>query len=303
MYSQDPYLAHRRFIAPAMARPEVGRIFLMLFGFEMALMLTPGLILNFAPGPVARAFADDLTALGTTLGFAAFGLTLVMFHFLGRILADRGIGSMIGPWAWVKSDFRTVVVAVLLVLVAVEAAPPFIDLSEVAEVRNTVTWALWLLPAFAAIALQSFTEEVVYRGYLQQQLAVLSSRPIIWMGLPSFLFGLGHYFNGIGPADGVLWAFWAGLLGLACADLTARTGNIGAAVGLHTANNLFAAVIVSSIDWPGSGLALYLYPSFDPASYDLGLEALIAPWAVFEVLISVLNVLIMWLAARTALRH
>ena len=303
MLTQDPYLAHRRFIAPAWARPEISRIFLMLFGFELALMLTPGIMINLTPTPIAQAFTRDLTAFGTILGFASFGLTLGMFHVLGLLLADRGIGTMIGPWVSLKRDFWNAAIAVILVLIAVEAAPPFIELSEIVEVRNTFTWALWLVPAFAAIAIQSFTEEVVYRGYLQQQLAVLSSRPIIWMGMPSFLFGLGHYFNGLGPSDGVLWAIWAGLLGLACADLTARTGNIGAAVGLHAANNVFAAVIISSVDWPGSGLALYLYPAFDPAGYDYSLDLLLAPWAVIEVLISALNVLVMWLGARIALRR
>ena len=42
------------------------------------------------------------------------------------------------------------------------------------------------------------------------------------MGLPSLLFGAAHYLNGFGPADGVLCALQATLLGLACADLTAR---------------------------------------------------------------------------------
>ena len=60
------------------------------------------------------------------------------------------------------------------------------------------------------------------------------------MVLPSVMFGALHFWNGNGAAEGVLWAIWATALGIACADLTARTGNLGAAIGLHMANNVFA---------------------------------------------------------------
>lgn len=266
-------------------------------------MLTPEMMLGLAPDFISDAFSKGVTPLGTILEFAAFGLTLIMFHVLARMIHGRGIGSMIGPLAAAKRDYRTAFIGVGLALLAVEIAPPYIALADIAMIRNFATWLAWIPVALVAITIQAGTEEVVYRGYLQQQLAVLSPRPIIWMGVPSVLFGLAHYFNGFGPAEGVLWAIWATFLGLSCADLTARTGNIGAAVGLHAANNLFAALIIGIEDWPASGLALFLYPYEDPAAYDYSLQTLITPRAGFEVLASSMVVLIMWLGARVALRR
>ena len=89
---------------------------------------------------------------------------------------------------------------------------------------------------------------------------------------------------------------WATALGLACADLTARTGNIGAAIGLHIANNLFAFVVSGVQGWPSSGLALLLFPYEDPFAYDYSLEAL------FEIITMCLSVHVMWLAARIAIK-
>ena len=104
------------------------------------------------------------------------------------------------------------------------------------------------------------------------------------MGLPSLLFGAAHYLNGFGPADAVLYALWATLLGLACADLTARTGNIGAAIGLHLSNNLFAFLIVGEKGTPSSGLVLFLYPATDHSQFDYGLHTLAKPWIIPEML-------------------
>jgi hypothetical protein len=124
----------------------------------------------------------------------------------------------------------------------------------------------------------------LFWGYLQQQCAALSDRPWVWMGLPSLLFGAAHYLNGFGPADGVLCALQATLLGLACADLTARTGNIGAAIGLHLSNNLFAFLIVGEKGMPSSGLVLFLYPATNHSQFDYGLHTLAKPWIIPEML-------------------
>jgi len=116
------------------------------------------------------------------------------------------------------------------------------------------------------------------------------------------MFGGLHYWNGQGAAQGLVWAVWATALGLACADLTARTGTIGAAVGLHLANNAFALLVVHIAGWPSSGVALFLYPYQDPEIYAGGLEALGQPQIIFEAIVLALTTYIMWLAARITLR-
>jgi membrane protease YdiL (CAAX protease family) len=83
------------------------------------------------------------------------------------------------------------------------------------------------------------------------------------MGLPSILFGLAHLDLSNGPLLAWLVVAATGLFGLCAADLTARTGNIGAAWGFHFANNV-VAILVVSLSGTLSGLALYVTP-FGPA--------------------------------------
>lgn len=299
----DPYLAHRDFIKPAWVLSDPWRIAVVLIGFEAAFIATSDLIVSFLPAFVYDAMLNRSdTAFGTTLEFLSFGITLALFLLVVRLTNKRGLSSLLGPGD-LKGNYVRAGLWVAAVLFVIEVAPPFIEWRDIVETRPFGPWFLWLGPALVAITIQSATEEILYRGYLQQQLAVLSQKRWVWMGVPSVLFGSAHYFNGWGPSEGVLWAIWAMLLGLACADLTARSGNLGAAIGLHTANNMFAATLVGIEDWPSSGLARHLYAYVDPAQYDYSLSTLLAPWAVIQLLISVLSITVMWLAARVALRR
>ena len=300
---RDPYQAHADFIKPAWVFPDPWRVGAVLIGFELAFIATPELIYYLLPFSVYNAVYNvSETALGTTLEFLSFGVTLALFVILVRVFNKRGLQSLLGRGP-VGANYLRAGAYVGLALLAVEIAPPFIEWGDIVETRDFVPWLLWLGPALIAITIQSATEEIVYRGYLQQQLAVMSRNKWVWMGIPSILFGAAHYFNGYGPSEGLLWAFWATLLGLACADLTARTGNLGAAIGLHTANNMFAATLVGIEGWPSSGLARHLYAYIDPSIYDYSLGTLLQPWAIFEAFISALGVAVMWLAARLAMRR
>ena len=97
--------------------------------------------------------------------------------------------------------------------------------------RSLTVWLALLPFAVLAILIQVTTEEIVFRGYLQQQFACLSSSRWVWMFLPSLLFGTWHFWNGNSVAEGQDYVVWATKLELACADLPARTGNQGAAIG------------------------------------------------------------------------
>ncbi len=101
----------------------------------------------------------------------------------------------------------------------------------------------------------------------------------------------------------MFYTIWATCLGLACADLTARTGTIGAAVGLHVSNNLFALTYVGIQDWPATGLMLFLYPYQDPYAYDYSLASFFTLPTMIELVVSLMMIAVMWLAARVAIRR
>jgi len=133
---------------------------------------------------------------------------------------------------------------------------------------------------------------VLFRGYLQQQLAARFSHPLIWMFLPSALFGLAHYGPDTYGANAWLVVIWAGIFGALAADLTARSGTLGPAIALHFATNVSALLLVAP-QGEMSGLALFQY-SF-PAHDEAAIRALLP--------IDFAAMMVGWLAARLALRR
>jgi membrane protease YdiL (CAAX protease family) len=290
----DAYLPLLAFIRPARAYTDVWRVFLVWMGFEAGFAITPLL---------ASPFIDNRwpDALLEVLNYAGFGLDLIIILILVRLLHKRGLDSLIGPRPAFWRDLRRVLLAVSFVLVIQQ---PF-DLAGDAEFLTRAPlghWLGWLAPAFLAIALQVTTEEVYFRGYLTQQLAAVDLRRRVWLVIPSVYFGFSHLLNGAGLAEGALWAVWAAMLGAACADLTARTGNLGAAIGLHLGNNLFAALILGFAGQPGAGLTLFVLPEGAYIENTAGIAALLSPMTLVDLAYAALGVLVMWLAARVAVR-
>jgi membrane protease YdiL (CAAX protease family) len=299
----DPYAPHQEFVRRTGGSAELGPVLIIVIVIELMFVVSPLLVGVILSSKWRMIYDAGITPIGVLAQLATFTLIAAALVCLTRKLHGRGFWSMVGPLGATLHDSRIAAIAVFVLLVVQTILPPWIVFAELVETRSFLSWAIWIVPTIAVLIVQTGTEELYFRGYLQQQCALISNKPIIWMGLPSVLFGLGHYPSGIGPADGVLYALWATLLGLACADLTARTGNIGAAVGLHLSNNLFAFLLVAEVGAPSSGLALFLYPPTDHSQFDYSLQALLAPWVIFEVIILTLIIGVMWLAARIAIRR
>ncbi|MEO1639040.1 MAG: type II CAAX endopeptidase family protein [Pseudomonadota bacterium] len=299
----NPYAAHDAFVAPGRRAPEAWRVALMIVCFAAVFVTSPSVFALLLPTESAvEAFQEGTTAFGTLAQFFFFGIAAGGLVVLLRLVHGRGFWSLIGDQQLALRHLILVTWGVTLWLLLLQVLPPWINPDDLAETRNLAMWVLLIPVTLVALLIQVGTEELFFRGYLQQQFAVLNPSPMAWMIMPSVLFGMLHFLNGQGAADGTLWAIWAGVLGVACADLTARTGTLGAAVGLHLANNAFALLIVAIEGWPASGVALFLYPYEDPETYAQGFEALLDPVAVLQLFGMLTTVLIMWLAARIALR-
>ena len=299
-----PYAAHHSFIAPAFAARDPWRVLAMIVSFALVFAISPVILTAFLPTQAAvDAFYEGTTAFGTLAQLFSFGIAATGFLVLLRLLHGRGLWSLIGPVQAARHDLIKVAWAVAIWLFILELLPPWINPADLAEVRAFGPWLSLVPVALAALLIQVGTEEIFFRGYLQQQFACLWDSKLAWMVLPSLMFGALHYWNGNGAAEGMIWAIWATALGIACADLTARSGNLGAAIGLHLTNNAFALLLVAVKDWPASGLALFLYPYEDPELYAYGLEALWSPWIIFQLISMLVSVVIMWLAARIALQR
>jgi membrane protease YdiL (CAAX protease family) len=120
------------------------------------------------------------------------------------------------------------------------------------------SWLIALGPLAVLILFQATGEEIIFRGYILQQLAARYRSPVVWAFMPSFLFGLAHYGNGAALGVGWQYVTVTTLFGLAAAALVWRTGSLAAAMGLHTGMNIFS---LSTVGLKGvvEGTQLYLY--------------------------------------------
>lgn len=284
-----------RFAAPARPRAELWHTALGLIGITViylsAVYGTMGVVatqigeLRFTRLVLEMAAGSTPQGLITLLAsFAPLGLAVI---FVTRALHGRRAGGLFGPGA--ARDFGRVMLPLGVLLIVM--APLAVLDGNVFRATPLGTVLAWLPLALPLLMVQIGAEELLFRGYLLQQIAARNANPIAWMLLPSALFGALHYApaefgqNAIWP---VLWAF---AFGCFCADLTARAGNLGPALALHFTTNLSSMLIVGlygNLD----GLALYtlVINTRDPAA--------LAPYLAIDVV----AMLAAWAAARLMLR-
>lgn len=148
-------------------------------------------------------------------------------------------------------------------------------------------WLGWLPLALPLLLVQVSAEEVLFRGYLQSQLAARFAARWLAFWVPSVLFAALHWTP---EAGGLVWLMLAITLAFAliAADLTFRTGNLGAAIALHFVNNAFGLLVVS-MSGTITGLSLWVTPwSFEApgmlaAALGLNLLFLVVLWRVLRL--------------------
>lgn len=186
--------------------------------------------------------AAALTALGGIAGFG-IGAWLALRAFHGRDLCS--------VLSWDRRlRLREFSAGCILALVYLGAGLAVSWASGLLPRRSAVPleqWMLALLPVSILILVQAASEEIVFRGFLPQQLAARVSSPLIWGGLPSVLFGVLHAGNAPGDTVVVLHVIVsATLLGLAMMAMVWRTGSLAAAIGFHFLNNVVTLMVAGS---------------------------------------------------------
>ena len=202
----------------------------------------------------------------------------------------RGPRSLIGPGARTLRHFTLAALATWSVALAVGLLVfPFLPLPV--PNLDLVTWLTWAPLALVAIALQTGSEELLFRGYLQSQLAARFARPAVWLALPAVLFGFLHFIPFLPLPAALTYVMITALFGLLAGDLTARTGSLGAAWGFHFANNVVAILFVATA---GSLSGLGLFRS----EFELGDFTALSP----AVIPAVLTTILVWALIRRILR-
>jgi len=107
--------------------------------------------------------------------------------------------------------------------------------------------------AFFLLPLQTSAEELFMRGYLMQGISLLFAYRWVPLVITSVIFGLLHYAN----PEVTKYGFWVTMpgyigIGLALAVMTLMDDGLELALGVHAANNIYSAVVVT---FDGSALS------------------------------------------------
>ncbi len=301
MLTPRAYAPHDGFAAPALPTADLPRLVLGIILIEAA-FATVMHLLDAALLPLPMDWTDGFyfgtSRLGLIAQLASFGLLGAAVILTARVLHQRGPLSLLGTGPGIRQMILSLL-AVLAVFAAIELLPPWWSMAGM-TLNNPLSWILLLPLALAALTIQVSAEEILYRGYVQQQLAARFRNPLIWMIGPNLLFAAAHWEEGIPWTEAAQYAIWAFCFGLAASDLTARTGSLGAAVGFHLANNVYAFLFFSEIGLNDSGLALMLFP---PSESLLPPPVEPMPLFTFSLGIELATIVLMWLAVRVVLRR
>lgn len=283
--------AFARYIAPARATPEMWRLplgFGLIVGFHLAWLYTlVGVLRGTLDWDTVLAASTPAAVVALLAGFGGLVIGVIA---AARIVHRRNLRSLIGPAPRALRHF--VLGAVLPVPVFALGAAVWIALAgwPVAGVAPDV-WLIWLAPLILALLVQTGAEELIFRGYLQQQLAARFASPMVWLLLPSAAFGLLHYEPAMMGENVWLVVAATALFGLVAADLTVRSGTLGLAWGLHFTNNFIAlALLAPQGDLAGAALLLLPFGLADGAEmrgmllFDMAL--MLALWALARVVLA-----------------
>ncbi len=209
--------------------------------FAAGVMLVFGLaIAGVSPDVLATEMAQPTrpTTFFATTG-VSFGLVVVALVAAAWVIQHKRLGDLTGRWSWRMAAAAAGCWAVVLIganLIDALIAPAGFRITA-----STATVGL-ALAALPALAVQTFAEELLFRGYLTQGLLLAFKRPVAAAVVSALLFGAAHIPNGAPQAVGAV-AF-----GLATALIAIRTGGIAFTWGMHLVNNLVGAVVLVSAD-------------------------------------------------------
>jgi membrane protease YdiL (CAAX protease family) len=154
----------------------------------------------------------------------------------------------------------------------------FFDSSSQANPNiNAKLWLRWVIPISALIFVQIGAEEMLFRGYLLQHIRARGGRFWWSIFLPSFLFGMLHFDFPIFGVNAFFYMLHTSVAGIILCLVTLKTGNLGAALGLHFGVN--ALMLIFGLEGHLDGISLFVI-QLDPKGAQATLSFLI--FTLFE---------------------
>ena len=152
------------------------------------------------------------------------------------------------------------------------------DPSSQANPNITATlWLRWVIPISALIFVQIGAEEMLFRGYLLQHIRARGGRFWWSIFLPSFLFGMLHFDFPFFGVNAFFYMLHTSVAGIILCLVTLKTGNLGAALGIHFGVN--ALMLIFGLEGHLNGMSLFVI-QLDPKGAQATLSFLI--FTLFE---------------------
>ena len=237
----------------------------LVMGLWVGLLLMRGM-----PQQEALATLSTLAETGGSPPILAVMLMTFSGVWLGMIIVQKALHGVRFRTIFapdLRVHWRDFIKGILLSL-AFTAPGAALALTVTDPVRTELEigrWLVWLVPMIGLVFVQATAEELIFRGYLLQQLANISRSPLLWAGLPSVLFGLLHFSPSLPHGGGYYYVVVTFLSGLTLALLVWRTGNLWAAAGVHLANNVIGLTVIGA-EGVLTGSQLWLLPKGEMAA-------------------------------------
>ena len=183
------YTAHRAFVAPAAEKSQIWRLFLGQILIIGVFVGAGSLIYPFIFEGLSLLNVDIDVANILSLLFSFGAVTAGVFNTVFFVHGCRP-DIVFGPLRRASGHFVLVSLGICILLIVLGILPPWGFGEPLIANRLFLPWLLVLPVALFSILIQTSAEEILFRGYLQQQLGARFASPWIWMALPSVLFGL-----------------------------------------------------------------------------------------------------------------
>jgi hypothetical protein len=232
------------------------------------LILILAVMRGFGPEDIPRLAADP-GILGQTPYFLVLSSNFVIM-FLGiwltvRLVHGRSLRSVITAagaidWGRVGAGFLA-----WLVLIAIGSVVEFLLWPGTFSWNfDPLTFFPFAVFAILLVPIQTSSEELFFRGYLLQAGSLLSRKGVLLAVGSGVLFALPHIANPEVAVNFTVVLLSYFVLGAFLAWVSIKDGTLELALGVHAANNLFAALVVTFPDSVLPTPAIFFTTHFDP---------------------------------------
>lgn len=178
-------------------------------------------------------------ALDIAIEGVAFSIVLIGLFFAIKIIHKRAFKTLNGPTSFKTKEFveGVTVWGILIVIGSLfnqqEQWKYFIE-----NALNTSL--IYILPiTILAIGIQSYTEEIVFRGYLLQTLSLGVKNISLIILISSMLFGVLHAGDGLAAIMGIT------IVSFLICYIVLKRNNLAFATGVHLINNFLFVYILA----------------------------------------------------------